>query len=109
MDFTKGIKQGGKVIYSLVLLGGSVFLLLMIYLLVVGSVNNVAQTNDIGITNDTLTNLNTTETAFDTTVVDNSTSNLGTVFGFVALAVIMAIFGWLIWGRRNNGGGGVMS
>ena len=92
-----------KVLAKIALIVGSLFASIMVLWLIIGAINNSAQSGNLPVTTPTLTALNTTETAFGTSI-SAVTDNVTTVIGFVALVVILGVIGWVVFGRKGKSG-----
>jgi len=91
-----------NVLKKIAIIVGGLFATVMVLWLIIGAINQSAQSGNLPVTTATLTALNTTETAFGTAMT-SVTDNVGTVVGFVALVVILGVIGWVVFGRGKKG------
>lgn len=102
-EMGKGLTKGMKILIGIALALGSLATVLIVVLLTVGVLSNAATSGNIPVS----TGINTSIVAVETAVTTNTTSILGNlplIIGLVALVVVLAVIGWMVFGSKKGKG-----
>ena len=101
-----GLTKGMKVLIAI--LSGLAILLIsvIIYLLFIGVLNYSVQNNNIPVSSAVASDINDTEADF-ITYKDLIVDNLGLIIGLVALVVVIAVLGFMLWKKGKSGSTGM--
>ena len=102
----KGLLDGMGILKGIALGLGALAVIAILVLLIVGVLTKTVQDGNIPINNATY---NVSIPAINTdvnTYVDDVLDNLPLIIGLVALVVVLAVIGWMVFGRGKSGYGG---
>jgi len=97
----KGLTDGMKILIGIVAGLGTLVVTTMVILLIVGVLGNTATSGDITVSSGINTSLSSLETD-TTTAVSSLMDNLDLIIGLVALVVILAVIGWMVF-KKGKG------
>jgi len=100
----KGLTDGMKILIGIVAGLGTLIVTTMIILLIVGVLGNTATSGNIPVSD----GINTSLAGLETTTTTNVTSlmnNVPLIVGLVALVVVLAVIGWMVFSKKDKGSG----
>lgn len=108
MGILDGIKKGGETLEELALTFGRLFMVLIVFAMIIGVFVYQATSGNITVGNTTNTTLTALETSYDTNVVTPVETNTTTIVGFIAIGVLLLLFGAWIYRRKGSSKSGDM-
>ena len=105
-EMGKGLTQGMKILIAIMLALGTLAVTSIITLLIVGVLGNTATSGNIPVSDDINTSIASVETAV-TTSTTSVLANLPLIIGLVALVVVLAVIGWMVFSKKGNSSDGV--
>jgi len=102
----KGLTDGMQILRTLVVGLGAVILSAVIVLITVGVVTDTVADGNIPLSGNATTGMTGAVVDLETTATTNVTtalSNLPLIFGILALVIVLAVIGWLVFGRNSKG------
>jgi len=100
----KGLTDGMKILIGIVAGLGTLIVTTMIILLIVGVLGNTATSGNIPVSDGINTSLAGLETV-TTTNVTSLMNNVPLIVGLVALVVVLAVIGWMVFSKKDKGSG----